>query len=217
MTLLRSRAFWGAVLILAGGLLLLQSLGVLPGAGLLWPVLFGAAGVAFLYVFFRNRDGWWAAIPGFGLLGLTAAAAWDGLGPGPDEWGGVMFLGGIGLGFVAAYLAGRERWWALIPGGVLLTLALVAGLSTGLGEAAAGGVLFLGFAVTFGLLAVLPTPDGPMRWPLVPAAVLLLLGVLVTVEATTVLNFVWPVALIFGGLYLVFRALGPRGGPGRHA
>lgn len=217
MMLFRSRAFWGAALILAGGLLLLQSLDVLPGAAILWPVLFATAGAGFLYAFFRDPDSWWAAIPGFTLLGLTAAAAWDGLGPGTDELGGAMFLGGMGLGFVATYLARRENWWAVIPGGALLTLALVSGLSASLGQAAEGVVLFLGLAVTFGLLAVLPTPEGRMRWPIIPAAVLATIGVLVSAGATTVLDLVWPVALILAGLYLVFRAFGPGGGPGRHA
>ena len=38
-----------------------------------------------------------------------------------------MFLGTIGLSFWVIYLTRRDFWWAVIPGGALMTLALVAG------------------------------------------------------------------------------------------
>lgn len=217
MKSLKSRAFWGVLLILAGGVLMLEALGVLADAGLLWSLMFGAAGIAFLYVFFQDRESWWAAIPGFTLLGLAAASAWPYLGLGYEEWGGALFLGGMGIGFLSVYLSSKEHWWAIIPGGVMLTLALVAGLSTSLADTVTAGMLFLGFAVTFGVLAIVPTPEGRMRWPIIPAAVLVLIGALITLEATTVLDFIWPVALISGGLYLIFRTFGPGSGTGHHA
>lgn len=81
----------------------------------------------------------------------------------------------------------------------------------------AGGALFFGLAVTFGLLAILPTPEGRMRWTIIPATVLVFVGALVTTEATVVLGFVWPAALILGGLYLIFRSMGSGGRRGRYA
>jgi hypothetical protein len=217
MRLLKERVFWGVLLVVVGGLLMLQALGVLAGAGVIWTVLFGAAGIAFLYIYFQDRAKWWAAIPGFALVGLSAVTAWDELGNGEGKWGGVLLLGSIGVGFLAAYLAAREQWWALIPGGAFLTLALLAGFPARVAGTTTGGVLFLGLAATFGALALVPTPDGRMRWPIIPAAALVLVGALVTLEATTALNLVWPVALILGGVYLIFRAFGPRGGAGRQA
>jgi hypothetical protein len=49
-----------------------------------------------------------------------------------------------------------------------------------------------------------------MRWAFVPAGVLLLIGILMTAALTQVINFVWPLALILAGLFLVLRAFRSR-------
>jgi hypothetical protein len=45
---------------------------------------------------------------------------------------------------------------------------------------------------------------GRMRWPLIPGGVLFLMGVLLTLSETGLLNVLWPVALILAGIYLFF-------------
>ncbi|HEC34487.1 MAG TPA: hypothetical protein ENI37_07210 [Chloroflexi bacterium] len=205
------RVVGGILLIAAGALFLLQNLGVLVVSAYLWPLLFGAGGVIFLYVFLANRAHWWAVIPGFVLLSLAVLMALDRLAPQIGEtWGGTLFLGGIGLGFWAVYFANREQWWAVIPGGVLLTIGLVAGLSSSLEGIEIGRFFFLGLGLTFGLLSFLPTPEGRMKWALIPAVVLLAIGLLITTAATAVLNYLGPAALILAGLYLIIRTFGSR-------
>ncbi|MFQ5812924.1 MAG: hypothetical protein ACE5I2_07030 [Anaerolineae bacterium] len=114
-------------------------------------------------------------------------------------------MGGIGLAFWVIYFQKREYWWAVIPGGVMFTVALIAGLDAVFEGAETGGVLFLGLGLTFGLLSLLPTPQGQMRWALIPAAILLVMGLLVTAATTGILQYLWPTALILVGLYLLFR------------
>jgi len=207
------RVVGGILLIAAGVLFLLQNLGVLAVGIYLWPLLFGAGGAVFLYVFLTNRANWWAVIPGFVLLSLAAVIALDQFAPQVEEtWGGAIFLGGIGLAFWVVYFVKREHWWAIIPGGVLLTIALVAGLSSVLEDIEMGGVFFLGLGLTFALLSFLPTPEGRMKWALIPAAVLLVIGLLITAAATAVLNYLWPAVLILAGLYLIFRTFASRQG-----
>jgi len=46
-----------------------------------------------------------------------------------------------------------------------------------------------------------------MRWAFIPAAVLVVLGLLLFVGLATAINFLWPVALIVGGALLLIRAL----------
>lgn len=212
MKRLEVRVIGGILLIVVGILFLLQSFGIVRDVlDLLWALLFGAGGSFFLYVFLTNRANWWALIPGFVLLGVAALIALERLAPGVDEtWGGAVFLGGIGLAFWAIYITRREHWWAVIPGGVLLTLALVAGLSSALEGIEMGGVFFLGLGLTFGLLAFLPTPEGRMKWALIPAAVLLVMGLLITAATVETLKYLWPAALILVGLYLVFRVFSSR-------
>lgn len=214
---IRSRILWGIVLVIAGTLMLLQAFGVFV-AEVIWPGLLAAAGLVFLYVFFEDRsEKWWAAIPAFILLGLTAAMAWDIVGTSAaEELGPVLLFGISGLGFLAVYLVRHDRWWSVIPGGALLSLALSVGVTSVAGPALSAGIFLLGLAATFGVLAALITPYGRMRWPLTPAAILALVGVLVAAEAAAVLNYIWPVVLILAGIYLIFRAYGS-GRPGRPA
>lgn len=209
---LKSRALWGVLLIVGGILFLLDSLGIFAVGAIVWPVLLGIASVAFLIIFaMAPGSKWWAAIPGFVLLGLTGTILLDELAPRlADAWGGSVFLGGIALAFWAVYLVDMENWWAVIPGGVLLTLAIVAGLSENLEGIETGGVFFLGLGLTFALLALLPTGDGKLTWALIPAVVLFLMGLLITAAAAEFINYVWPAALILGGLYLLYRAFRSR-------
>jgi hypothetical protein len=209
MNMSRSRAIWGALLVLAGLFLLLQNLGVLAinAGGWLWALFFGLGGLAFLAVYARDQEHWWSLIPGFILVSLGALLALDSVAPRvADTWGGPLFLGGLSMAFWLIFLTRREHWWAVIPGGILLTLAGVAALgqiSTGLET---GGLFFLGLAATFGLVYLLPTPEGRMKWALIPASILLVLGLATLLAATAVLPYLWPLALILGGVYLLLRA-----------
>jgi hypothetical protein len=71
----------------------------------------------------------------------------------------------------------------------------------------AGGLFFLGLALTFGLIYFLPKPSGKSQWALYPAVFLLAAGVLVTLGEANVLNYVWPLALLIAGGYVLFRSL----------
>jgi hypothetical protein len=198
----------GILLIVAGALLLFQSFGVLGiVVTLTWALLFAAGGLIFLYLFLTERTRyWWAVIPGFALLGLAALIILDEFFPRVgDVLGGTIFLGGVGLAFWVIYFLKREFWWAVIPGGVMFTLALVTAVSYAPGGDWVGGAFFVGLGLTFGLLYFLPTPQGRMKWALIPAAVLLVMGALVTAATTGSFACLGGVALILAGLYLLFR------------
>lgn len=208
---LESRVFWGVLLIAAGVLFLLQSLGIIQVAAIFWPAVIGVASLAFLFVFLKApKVNWWAAIPGFVLLSVAAIGALDQLAPGTGEtWSGPLFLGSIALAFWVIYFVNPEHWWAVIPGGVLLTLAVVAGLSSVFQGVEMGGIFFLGLGLTFALLALLPTPEGRLTWSIIPAVVLLAMGALITAAAVELINYAWPTLLILGGLYLLYRTFRP--------
>lgn len=197
----------GILLIVLGGLFLLQTLGILANLlSLLWPLLFALGGAVFVYVFLLNRESWWAIIPGLTLLGIAALMALSELFPRLGAvWGGAMVLGAIGASFVIVYLVKPERWWAIIPSGVLLTLAAVSVLSSFWTGAESGGLLFLGLGLTFGVLSLVPTPQGRLRWALIPAIVLLIIGSTIMLATVAFLRYLWAVALILGGLYLILR------------
>lgn len=200
---------WGAVLVLVGLLFLLQSFGLLAGGlSLLWTLLFAAGGATFLYVFITQSEQWWAVIPGFTLLGLALLIMLGSFGsPFVETLGAAIFMGSISAAFWVIYVRKQEYWWAVIPGGVLLTLAGIIVLSELLPGGVVGGLFFLGLALTFGLVYILPNPEGRMVWALIPAGVLGLMGILIVVASSQLLRWLWPLALIGVGGYLVLRTL----------
>ncbi len=206
------RILWGTLLILAGVLYLLQNIGLVPGAlALFWAIILGVAGISFLALFAYNRAQWWALIPGWSLVSLAALIALGQTLPeAADQWGGSIFLGGIGLSFWLIYLVNRVHWWPIIPGGVLVTLAVVAGVQPLVGSTATGGIFFLGLGLTFALVGLLPEPEGRMRWPFIPASILIVMSLLIFAAAERLINYIWPAALIAIGVYLVFRTFRPR-------
>lgn len=240
----RTSIISGIALMAAGVLLLLDFLGIVDSAALVWPLLFAAAGIVFLTLFLRSRDNWWAAIPGSVFLGLAAAILSTLLGPGSaEDWAGTFLFLFMGAGFGAVYLRERSNWWALIPFGVMLTLALVVALPRSWEGLPLAAVLFLGLAATFGALSLVPVhpasgpqPGAPhpsahpsyvkpsssetsrMKWPLIPAAVLAVLGLIFAVQATLlpVSEFLVPLLMFVAGVALLIYAYRHRAGRQRN-
>jgi hypothetical protein len=204
MRSLGMRIVGGILLIAAGILLLLDLFGVIADIlPYIWIVLFAAAGVVFLIAYAMDRRHWWALLPGCTLLGLSATSIIavfmaDSI----SDLGGAIFLGGVALGFWLVYILHREHWWAIIPAGVLTTLAVLAGIGTG-----QSAVFFIGLGVTFLLVFLLPSPGGRQTWALIPAAILLVLGIVLRTPYIEALNYIGAAALIIGGGYFLFRAL----------
>jgi len=208
---LESRVFWGALLILGGVLFLLQNLFGYRLGGLFWMVVFGLGGLFFISVFLANRENWWALIPGLTLLGIGLAVGMTTIAPAIGGiFGGVFVLGSIGLSFLIIYLVKRDFWWAMIPAGVLLSLAIIVGLESFISDFEFVSLFFVGMGLTFAIVAMLPSPDGKQRWAWIPAGILLLIGVVFGAFTGALLGYVWPVALIVVGLILIYRTLTSR-------
>lgn len=205
MKWLESRILWGILLILGGVVFLLQSLGLFQFGDLLWTFVLLLAGAVFFSVFFNDRKHWWALIPGCTLVSIALLLVVSRFLPQVgDAWGGAFVLGGIALGFLIITLLDRQNWWAIIPTGVLFTLAVVT-LADEVLRVESGGILFLGFAATFVLVALLPSPEGKMNWAWIPAGIFLVLGLMMVGLDSRLVNSIWPVVLILAGLYILFR------------
>ena len=211
MKWLTNRILWGVILIVGGILFLIEAITDIQLGGLFWAAVFGMVAFAFLGVYLGNRTHWWALIPGIIFADLALVSLVNVLFPSLDDTlGGALFLGGLGLTFWLIYIVNRSQWWAMIPGGVLVTLAVVAGASsfTSSDEEMAG-VFFLGLGITSALVGALPSGGVDMRWAYIPAAVLFLIGVGISIATVSVMNYVWPVALILVGIYIVYLATRP--------
>jgi hypothetical protein len=205
---LESRVLWGALLILAGLVFLMQNVFNLQLGGLFWAALLALGGLIFISVYLNDRRHWWGLIPGFTLLGVAATVSVSNFFPRLDDiFGGLFVLGGIGMAFVVVYLADRRNWWAVIPAGVMLTLAAISVLDQLLGGFGSGGLLFLGLALTFALVAILPNPQGRMSWAWYPAGILAVIGLIISAASENLIGYIWPLVLILGGLALIYRTL----------
>ena len=198
------RIVFGIVLIAAGGLFLLENLGVFHGGiNLLWVVILGGAGITSLYLFANNRNNWWALIPGSTLLAIALSIALDVISPKmSNALGGGIVLGGIGLGFWLIFITNRNFWWAVIPAGVLSSLAIVSVLEEFVDT---GGLFLIGLGMTFILLAILPGYENRLKWGYIPGGILTLIGVLTMPKLAGIFNILWPVALIGAGGYVIYK------------
>jgi len=204
------KLFIGLFLILLGVGSLFSNLGYFNLDHIIWPLFFAAGGLIFMYFFAISKSNWWAAIPGSVLLSIGSIIALPYVAGGLEEiLSGPIVLAGISLGFWLVYLRVPSNWWAIIPAGVMLTVASMTLIKSDNGLATAG-VFFIGLGLTFALVALLPGAALRMAWPWIPSGILLLMGFLFISSASNLAAYVLPVGLIIGGLVLLFRSLGRR-------
>jgi hypothetical protein len=211
MKVLASRLFWGLLLMGGGLLLLLSNLGVIEINAPVWSVIFLVASIGFLSVFVTDRENWWALIPGMVFLALASITYLNFVYP--DLGGllsGVIILGSIGLSFLLIYLVNMDNWWAIIPMGVMFTIATVTGLSNLVSESDVGGIFFLGLGLTFLIVAVLPSHRGELKWAFIPGGILIGMGLLILAAWGGWINIIGPSVLIIFGLLLIYRSFRKR-------
>ncbi len=186
---------WGGLLIIFGVVGLVESFTDLtPWA---WVAILAVTGLGIFGVFLWDRSEWWPLIPAYvlwaiaGLLALVELNVIDGV------FLPAYVLPAIALPFIVVYLRDRAQWWALIPAYVMITVAAMLLLS----ETA---LLRDTFQATFVLTAIaLPFLVVYLRnraqwWALIPAYVLLSIGVMILLEELGVLSdFLVPAYVMF--------------------
>jgi hypothetical protein len=144
------------------------------------------------------------------LLGLAITSLLDMVAPNlGGKLGGSVFMGLMAFGFILVYLLDHRMWWAIIPGGVLLSIAAVAYLDQQAGPKGfePGGVLFIGMGITFLLLSLVRDNGRRLGWGIYPGIPLLIFGLMIAFGTEASWAIVGPVMLILGGAWLLFNAL----------
>jgi hypothetical protein len=184
----------GPVLIGLGLLVLLVNsnlLGTLPS--LLWLVLLFAVAVGLWLV---NAIPHWVRIVGVVILYVLAMAT-------SGDLAGVAALAFPASAFGVVYLLQPKRtWWAIIPGGILASVALLVLFEAIFPSWDGAAVMFLGFAATFTVLYLLPSQRGGQRWALYPALGFIVLTVL-TNDPSGDSGFFLPLILIGAGVAIL--------------
>ena len=124
----------------------------------------------------------------------------------PNVFGALLFAGG-GVAFALQYVHDQTRWGAIIPAGVLLTLAVLAGAAGLLSSQISGATFFLGLAATFAVVYGTSPLAHPRRWALIVAGVLAVVAIVVLVSSGSALSILGPMVLIAAGLYQAYRTL----------
>ncbi len=209
-----SSLMWGIFLALAGIGLLLFNLGTFTRYE---PYIqFGAAGLLGLFAFgffgsyLSDLSHWWRLIPGWTLIALAAMVYLSTL-PELDQrvTAGALF-GGQAIAFVHVYLLDRaQRWWAIIPGGSMLTLGGTIALSSRTEDPVVlGTALFVGMGAVFFLLYLLGRRQ-QLWWTLIPGSVFVVFGLFLLSVGRSEQNLIlrwWPVLLLLLGGWLSWRA-----------
>lgn len=203
---------WSIVLMGSGVLLLLFEFDLLtaftPLLQYLLAALFVFAAILFFGAFARAAAEWWRVIPAWTLLALALVLVLSVLAV-DQRWLGATVFGGLAMAFTHVYLTERNsRWWALIPGGFLLVLGLVIGVSAW--DVAMEWLafwLFGGLGAVFFLLFLLHRRQW---WAVLPGGVLVVFAALLAVrsddgQTAPILRW-WPLLLIAAGLMTAFRA-----------
>lgn len=202
------RILWGLLLILAGVLFLLNSMGTITIGEYQWAIILGIGGLAFLSIFISDRNQWWWLFPAFALLMVSMIIWVENAFPSvPGDISGVIAMGGIGLAFLLVFLINFANWWALIPAGVLLSSAaalLLNMISPGLES---GGLFLVGLGLTFGVIGFVPTEQGRMSWAFIPAIVLLVIGFFVLIASFNLIALLWPLGLIGAGALIIYYVI----------
>jgi hypothetical protein len=129
---------------------------------------------------------------------------------------GLLIVSAMGVIFLIWGLAARQVG-LLVPGGILsgvgVALVLVESVLTDLSGDAEGGIFVLAVAAGFALVWLLGALVLKQKswWALIPAGLMALIGTALMVggqalEALDLLNYIWPIALIVGGLAILFRS-----------
>jgi hypothetical protein len=191
----RGSGLLGTALIGAGVLIVADRLGVFGALpSFVWVVVLFAAGAAVWNADSRKPRAW-PRVPVFVAIGILAVVS-------AGRFAGVAALGFPAMAFLLVYRSSPRRWWALLPGGVLASVALMVAAEELFPRWDASPLMFLGFAGVFTLLYVLPVERGGQRWALIPALVWIALTVLLNTAGGGP-HWLLPMLLILGGVAMV--------------
>jgi len=208
----RTRNWWALI---PGGVMLFLALVTLlvdnVGGEWIGSLFLFLIGLSFLVVYLNNRTRTWALLVAYILGVLSLAPAMASGGGDTAAYFGSVFLFAVALPFFIVYFRTWEKnWWAIIPAGVMTTLAIIAGAAIAgwIGESEQGfanAFLMFGLAATFAVVWL----RHEKAWAKVVTIVLVVLGV-ASVFFASFTEFFWPVAIILVGAYLLFTALRPK-------
>lgn len=208
----RARNWWALI---PGGVMLFLALVTLlvdnVGGEWIGSLFLFLIGLSFLIVYLNDRSRTWALLVAYILGVLSIAPAMSSGGGDTAAYFGAVFLLAIALPFFVVYFRSPENWWAIIPAGVMTTLALITALAIAgwIRNAEQGGyanaILLGGIAVTFAIVWL----RNAKAWAKGVTIILAALAV-ASIFFAAYTEIFWPVVIISAGGYLLYTAMRPK-------
>lgn len=192
---------WGGLLIIFGGLLLIQV--YTPLNEWIWAGVLTLCGLAILGFYFTDRSEWSLLIPAYVMFAIAGLLVFVTTGFLRDEMVAFYVLTVIGLPFLYVFLRNRENWWALIPAYVLFAVGLMVAL---IGVGILDDLLipaYVMFAIAIPFIVVY-VRNPKNWWALIPGGVMAIIG-LSFFAASSALQFIGPAVLILIGVWILAR------------
>lgn len=203
--LITTYALWAVAILVT-----LALLDIVPGAFIAIYVLVAIA-LPFLVVYLRDRNNWWALIPCYVLLAISAMlllTEWNIL---PDAFIATFVLAAIALPFLGVFLLNHINWWALIPAYVLLVIGIMVALLdlNVLDDLWVPAYIMFAIAIPFFVIYVWNPKEW---WPLIPGGVLAVIGSAFILSSGAA-QYLGAVALIVAGIVILTRQFARTGPP----
>ncbi len=200
---------WGGLLILLGGLLLVDQFTDL--SEWVWVAVLVFSGLAALGAYLSDRSDGGLLLTAYILLVIAGLVALITLNLLADELVAVYVLLAIALPFLVVFLRDRSQWWALIPAYVLIAVALMNWLMEAgiLSDLLVPGYVMFAIAIPF---FVVYGRNTKQWWALIPAGILTIIGIVFFISETAV-QYIGAVLLVVTGLWILVRVFTRKGGP----
>ena len=193
---------WGGLLILLGGLLLIEVFTEL--SAWIWIGALTIAGLGVYGVYATDRSERWLLVLSYTLLAIALMVALITLDVLQDSYVATYVLTVIALPFLVAFLRGdRTEWGLLIPVYILLAVGLMVGLIGGgvLDGTLVAAYVLLAIAVPF---FVVYARDTKQWWALIPGGIMALIGIIFLI-AEAAAEYIVPAVLIIVGAWVLIR------------
>ena len=192
---------WGGLLIILGGLLLIEVFTEL--SAWVWVGALTIAGLGAYSIYASDRSERWLLILSYVLLAIALMVALITLNILRDSFVATYMLTAIALPFLYVYLTDRIHWWAVIPAYILLAIGVMVGLIE-------GGILEDNLVATYVLFSVaipffvIYARDRKQWWALIPGGITGLIGLALLV-AEAAADLIVPAVLIIVGTWILVR------------